>query len=114
MKDILKVQKECCDHYEEKFFPVELDQLVVVSNGVLEGEIPIEGVRYRSPKHMSGWWLTSDKYDGDIETLKNIHFTHILEKRPDLAIYMALPYGYRFILGGEEEHIWFDENALDE
>ncbi|WP_373657763.1 hypothetical protein [Acinetobacter baumannii] len=55
MKDILKVQKECCDHYEEKIFPVELDQLVVVSNGVLEGEIPIEGVRYRSPKHMSGW-----------------------------------------------------------
>lgn len=38
----------------------------------------------------------------------------ILEKRPDLAIYMALPYGYRFILGGEEEHVWFDENALDE
>ncbi|UMN47074.1 hypothetical protein [Acinetobacter baumannii] len=25
----------------------------------------------------------------------------ILEKRPDLAIYMALPYGYRFILGGK-------------
>ncbi|MGE9819633.1 immunity protein Imm33 domain-containing protein [Acinetobacter baumannii] len=63
---------------------------------------------------MSGWWLTADKYDGDIETLKNVHFTLILEKRPDLAIYMALPYGYRFILGGEEEHVWFDENALDE
>lgn len=114
MKDILKVQKECCKHYEEEFSPITLEQLVVVSDGVLEGAKPVKGVRYKSPEHMSGWWLTDDSFNGNIDSLKNIHFSHIIEKRPDLAIYMALPYGYRFLLGSNKEHVWFDEMVLND
>ncbi|MDO6837835.1 hypothetical protein Q4596_19650 [Pseudoalteromonas carrageenovora] len=111
---IESVQKECCDHYQAIYSPVEPTQLVTISKGIYEGSIPVEGVRYPSPNHMSGWWLTTDEYDGNISSLVTVHFEHINEKCPELAIYMALPFGYRFNLGGETEHVWFDKEVANE
>lgn len=111
MRQMESVQKECCAHYSAQFCPVSPEQLVVISDGVYEGVVPIEGVRYSSPDHMSGWWLTTRDYNGDVSTLKTVHYRHVQEKRPEIAIYMALPYGYRFQLGGEKEHVWYDEEA---
>jgi hypothetical protein len=114
MKSLETVQRECCEHYGANYSPVGAEQLVVISEGIYEGVVPVEGVRYLSPDHMSGWWLTTDKYNGDTDTLKTVHFHHIEELRPDLAFYMALPFGYRFQLGGAEENVWFDEAVARE
>ncbi len=106
-------QKECCEYYGGDFSPVSSEQMVVISDGVYEG-MSVEGVRYPSPEHMSGWWLTTDAYNGDVNTLKTVHYHHVQEKRPELAIYMALPFGYRFQLGGNDENVWFDESVAKE
>lgn len=71
------------------------DQLMVISDGVFEGDA-VEGVRYPSPEHMSGWWITTDRYNGDTQTLKTVHAHHVAEHRPDLVKFLALPFGYRF------------------
>ncbi len=113
MSDVEQIQKDCCEHYRADYFPVSSEQLVVISDGVYEG-MPVEGVRYPSPGHMSGWWLTTEEYNGDVNSLKTVHFYHIQEKRPDLAVYMALPFGYRFQIGGPEERVWFDEEVSKE
>ena len=113
-KSIEEFKSKCCVHYGADYLPPQMNQLVVISEGIYEGEVPVEGIRYASPEHMSGWWLTTDLYNGDTETLKTVHYQHICDKRPDLAIYMALPYGYRFLLGGKEEHVWFDEEVAQE
>lgn len=107
-------QKNCCDHFGAEFSPIEESQLVAISKGIYEGVNPVEGVRYPSPDHMSGWWLTTDEYDGNVESIVTVHFSHIVEKRPELALYMALPHGYRFFLGGEEDNVWFDEAVANE
>lgn len=114
MQTLEQTQRKCCEHYSAQFTPVNLDQLVVISEGVYEGDKPIEGVRYPSPEHMSGWWLTTDKYDGNTNSLKTVHYTHIIEERPEVAIYLALPSGYRFQLGGDDERVWFDEDVATE
>ena len=111
---MLELQRECCENYGSAFLPSETNQLVVVSDGVLEGITHIEGVRYPSPIHMTGWWLTTDEYDGNIDSLKNIHYKHIMAKLPKVAMYLALSYGYRFLLLGEDEHVWFDEKVSSE
>ncbi|NOH26381.1 immunity protein Imm33 domain-containing protein [Vibrio europaeus] len=108
------IQKDCCKHYQTTYSPIEPAQLVTISKGIYEGVTPVEGVRYPSPSHMSGWWLTTDEYDGNISSMVTVHFEHIMEKRPELAIYMALPFGYRFYLGSESEHVWFDEDVANE
>ncbi|WP_215397034.1 immunity protein Imm33 domain-containing protein [Rheinheimera oceanensis] len=107
-------QRECCEHFGAQYKPVDENQLVAISKGIYEGVTPVEGVRYPSPPHMSGWWLTTDEYDGNIGSLVTVHFKHIIEKRPELALYMALPFGYRFILGGETDHVWFDQVVANE
>lgn len=63
---------------------------------------------------MSGWWLTTDDHNGDTASLKTVHFSHIKEKRPELAVYMALPAGYRFTLGGDHNYVRFDEGVSQE
>jgi len=98
-----------CKLHEAEFRPPRPDKLTVVSDGVLEGA-PVEGVRYPSPDHMSGWWITTDQYNGDIKTLKHQHTYHVTAARPELAKYLALPDGFRFNLAGTEE-VWLDEKV---
>ncbi|MBF7074579.1 hypothetical protein ISG33_14330 [Glaciecola sp. MH2013] len=62
--------------------------MVVISDGIYENNGPVEGVRYPSPEHMSGWWLTTELYNGDIKTLKNSSFqVHIRVATRFLNIY---------------------------
>jgi len=104
-----KDQHSICKAYAARFEPPRPDQLSVISQGVLEG-LPVQGVRYPSPAHMSGWWITTDQYDGDIKTLKHEHTYHLTDARPDLAKYLALPPGFRFDLSSFED-VWFEEEV---
>jgi len=113
LSNISNTQKECCEFYEADFFPPDDEQLVVISDGVYESD-SVEGVRYQSPGHMSGWWVTTDRDNGDTDSLKTVHFSHIKEKRPSIAVYMALPSGYRFIIGSAEDMVWLDEAVAEE
>lgn len=104
-------QHEVCSRFAAGAFePPRPDRLVVVSEGVFEGDA-VQGVRYTSPEHMSGWWITTDRYDGNVKSLKHEHMYHLTARRPDLAPYIALPCGFRFDFATHED-VWFDENVL--
>jgi len=105
-------QHEVCERYGAEFSPPQPNQLVVISDGVLQGEA-VQGVRYPSPEHMSGWWITTDRYDGDIGTLTQEHLYHLTAARPDLARYLALPFGFRLDQANDEA-VWFDEKVARE
>lgn len=105
-------QHEICRRYGADFSPPRPDNLVVISAGVMEGN-PVQGVRYPSPEHMSGWWITTDQYNGDITSLRQEHLYHLTSVRPDLARYIALPSGYRFDLAGGED-VWFEQKVADQ
>jgi hypothetical protein len=102
-------QHAICKEHHAAFQPPRPDRLTVISKGVLEG-LPVQGVRYPSPEHMSGWWITTDQYDGNIKSLTHEHTYHITAARPDLARYLALPEGFRFDLSVKED-IWLDEKV---
>lgn len=102
-----------CNRHKGEFKPPRPDKLTVISPGVLEG-LPVEGVRYPSPDHMSGWWLTTGQYDGNIQHLKNQHTYHVTAARPELAKYLALPEGFRFRVSPEGDDVWFDEKVAAE
>jgi hypothetical protein len=111
--EILDAQIHICGLYSSEFTLSAFNQLVVISAGVFEGYI-VEGVRYKSPKHMSGWWLTTQLYDGNVETLKHIHVYDIAIKRPELLKYLALNYGFRFFATSNDEDVWYDESIAYE
>lgn len=103
-------QQMVCEKNEASCLRPAPTQLVVISDGVLEGD-PIDGVRYSSPGHMSGWWITTDRYNNDPKTLKLVHVMHVLEKRPELGEILALPFGFRFDKSGT---VTFDEHVANE
>lgn len=103
-------QNRVCDQHGAEFSPPRPDQLVVVSDGVFEGD-DAEGVRYPSPSHMSGWWITTNRYDGNVKSLRREHLYHLTSVRDDLVQYLSLPFGYRFRAEPSAE-VWFDQNAL--
>lgn len=102
-------QHLACEEGKSLFSPPRGDQLVVISEGVFDDE-PVQGVRYPSPEHMSGWWITTDWYNGDVATLKTVHAYHLTAQRPDLARYLALSYGFRFY--SESAEIRFDPKVM--
>lgn len=104
-------QHAVCDQVSANFDPPRPDKKVAISTGVYEGD-PVEGVRYPSPEHMSGWWLTTDRYDGNIKSLEIVHLYHVTATRPDLVRYLALPYGFRFRTSqAGPADVWFDEKV---
>lgn len=107
-------QQETCRRASAPFAPPLPSQMVAVSEGVVEGDRPLAGVRYVAPGHMSGWYLSTDRYNGDIDTMRVEHLYHITAVRPEIARYIALPPGYRFILwpdAPDADDIWFDEHV---
>lgn len=94
---VIRKQSELCSHYGLAVQFPNFSQMVVISKGVYEGK-DIEGIRYESPEHMSGWWLITDDYDDNIESLMTVHFHHVVFSRPDIVKYLALPFGYRFLM----------------
>ncbi|SFN92496.1 hypothetical protein SAMN05421594_4738 [Chryseobacterium oleae] len=94
---VVRNQSELCSHYGLAPQSPNFSQMIVISDGVYEGK-DIEGIRYESPEHMSGWWLITDDYDDNIESLKTVHFHHVAFARPDILKYLGLPFGYRFLM----------------
>jgi hypothetical protein len=106
---IIRSQSEICSQCELiPLFP-NFNQQIVISKGVYEGK-EIEGIRYDSPEHMSGWWLITDDYDDNIESLMTVHYYHVAFKRPDILKYLALPFGYRFLAENGKVQIMKDED----
>lgn len=105
---IIRSQSELCSHYGLATQFPNFNQMIVISDGVYEGK-DIEGIRYESPDHMSGWWLITDDYNDNIESLKTVHFYHVAFQRPDILKYLALPLGYRFLMVNNSVEITKDE-----
>ncbi|HYP07554.1 MAG TPA: hypothetical protein VER03_15080 [Bryobacteraceae bacterium] len=61
-------QHRVCNQAGAPFRPPRPDRLTVVDEWVMEG-LPVQAVRYPSPEHMSGWWITTDRYNGDVNSV---------------------------------------------
>jgi len=105
---VVRKQSEIC--WQQNLIPLfpNFNQSVVISDGVYEGK-DIEGIRYDSPHDESGWYLITDDYDDNIKSLKMVHFYHVAFARPDILKYLAIPFGYRFIMKEGNIEIHQDE-----
>jgi hypothetical protein len=87
-------QRAECERARAEFRPPRPDHLAAVSPGALE-DPGIEGIRYPAPEHMSGWYFTSQGFEGSVKDMLVTHLVHVTARRPDLARYVSLPAGFR-------------------
>lgn len=88
-------QKAICKDEATEFTVPLFNQNIAISDGVLEG-LRVQGIRYNEPEHMSGWYLTTSEYDGDIKNMKVVSLQTLVINRKDLLQFLALPPGFVF------------------
>ena len=105
-------QRAICEQSKVSFSPPSATQTAAISDGVMQGGLLVEGVRYPAPTQASGWFLTTERYTGDIKEMSVEHLYHVTAARPDLAKYLALPAGYRFEFGDGLGEVYPDDAQL--
>ena len=90
-----ELQKQTCEGESAAFCVPLFTQKIAISSGVLEGK-NVQGIRYDEPNHMSGWYITTDEYDGNIANMRVIELQNLVVKRKDLLQFLALPAGFFF------------------
>ena len=104
-------QKALCIEEGTSFSLPLFTQNLAVSSGVLEGTV-VQGIRYNEPGHMSGWYLTSPLYDGNIKNMMVIPLQNLVVKRKDLLQFLALPPGYTFEIT-EDNNCYIQQAPID-
>ncbi|WP_284640782.1 immunity protein Imm33 domain-containing protein [Paenibacillus silviterrae] len=110
--NLIQMQEKVCNSKNTKTLFPFFGQKVAISRGVYEG-MDCEGVRYPSPDHMTGWYITTDQYDGNFQSLMVVHYYHLAFKRTDLLPYLALPYGFRFSKYESKIEVWLDSTIQE-
>lgn len=113
MADIENEQKEICKKYGVEFHSLDFSLTLGVANNYFEGVLPLNGLRILQENETCGWYLWAGEiFSEDSDFFKPLHAFHLIEKKPEILKYLALPKGWRFLVAGDYEDVWFDENLL--
>lgn len=113
IKQIEQEQKKLCYKYGADFQPVDFNLRFGFSDNFFSGIMPLNGLRHPQDGNMCGWYFwASEKFSEDEDFFKPMHIYHLFDRSPDLLKYLALPAGWRFLVAGDYEDVWFDENLL--
>ncbi|MDO4907234.1 hypothetical protein [Neisseria sp.] len=110
-------QLEICHKYHADFYPSHDHLKVGIAHNVKEKNLyPIHGLRYKPEGDTTGWYIwAGDEFSEDKDFFSPLHVSHINEWRLEIYKFLALPPGYRFLIGENGyEDVWFDENLISD
>lgn len=109
-----EIQRELCRKFEAKYVPSPDSSKVGIASNVLDGVLPINGVRHPPEGGTTGWYIWAGEEPSDAEDFfKPLHVEHIDEWCPLIKKYLGLAPGWRFLIGVDGyEDVWFDEGLL--
>lgn len=85
-----------------------------VAANVVSDVAPVNGLRHPPEGDTSGWYLwAGEELSSDPEFFRSVHIEHLREMRPEVVKYLALPPGWRFLVAGDYEDVWYDESLLN-
>jgi len=114
IKKIIEDQQKICQKYSAEFSPVEMDSLIGISDNTNGVYMPINGLRHPQEGNTSGWYIWSGELlSKEDNFFKPKHTKHLIDRCPQILKFLALPPGYRFLVG-ENGYIdvWYDSSLL--
>jgi len=93
------------------FFCSPTELKVGISANVQDEITPINGLRHPPKGDTTGWYI----YAGLAISPEPDFFKplHVDDWCPQIIKYLGLPPGWRFLVAGDHEDVWFDESLLD-
>ncbi len=113
MAEASKDQLQICRKHGVTPDPPEPHSKLGISRTFFSGDFPLNGLRHPPEEGTNGWFLWSGKeLSQDPDFFVPLHAVHLKERCPDIEKYLALPSGWRFLIGPDHEDVWFDESLL--
>jgi hypothetical protein len=107
------LQIEICRKYGATYLSSPADLKLGIARNVWEGRMPINGLRHHPEGDTTGWYIwASTGWSDDPNFFEPIHVGHLIERVFPFVKYLGLAPGWRFLLAGEYEDVWFDKNLL--
>jgi len=114
MSDLALHQKEVCLRFGAEYEPLDLNLKIGVSENLLSGVLPLNGLRHPQEGGTCGWYLwAGEEFSEAPDFFQPWHVYHLVKRRPDLAKYLGLAPGWRFLIAGDYEDVWFDSTLLE-
>ena len=111
---ISAAQRKLCEKYGATPFEAPPHLTAGVAANVKGDLIPVNGLRHPPAGDTSGWFLwAGEELSKDPEFFRPTHIEHLRDIRPEVLRYLALPPGWRFLIAGDYEDVWYDESLLD-
>jgi hypothetical protein len=110
---IQEEQRTLCGQYSAEFTaaPGEVKSGLALST---KGLLPINGLRNPPTDETTGWYIwCGERYSEDSDFFEPLCTSHIYGDEPEIAKFLGLPPGYRFLLAGDYSDVWYDESLLD-
>jgi len=107
-------QRRICTEHGATWDPPLPDTKLGIARNVLEGLVPINGLRHRSAEGMSGWYIwAGEALSSANDFFVPLHVWHLADWCPQAIPYLGLPPGWRFLLAHGTEDVWFDADLLE-
>ena len=115
MEKYIKEQRSICDKYKAEYVESPNDLKLGIAQNVKDGIVPINGLRMPIENGTTGWYIWAGEEMGTEEDFfLPLHVQHIDEWAPEIKKYLGLPPGWRFLIAGDYEDVWYDPDLFDE
>jgi hypothetical protein len=108
-----KEQKAICLKFGSSCVEAELNSKVGIALETI-GDLPLNALRHPPEGDTCGWYIWGgETLSQDSDFFQPLHVSHLKEKCPEIIKYLALAPGWRVLLAGEQEDVWYDEGLLN-
>jgi hypothetical protein len=106
-------QRAVCQTYGMPFVRAPGHLKVGIARNVRDGLLPLNGLRHPPEGDTTGWYIwAGEELPADPDFFVPLHVDHLAEWCPDAIRYLGLPPGWRFLVAGDYEDVWYDASLL--
>jgi hypothetical protein len=106
-------QLKICEKYGASHFDAPDSLKLGISENTRSGIVPINGLRHPPEGDTTGWYIwAGTEFSSDPDFFKPLHVAHLEIWCPNAVRFLGLPPGWRFLIAGDYEDVWFDPDLL--
>ena len=111
--DIKEQQRIVCQDYDQECIPPEPESKLGFALQT-QGMLPINGLRHPPEGDANGWFIwRGEELSAAADFFSPLHTRHLVDSCPEALKFLSLPPGYRFLVAGDYEDVWFDQSLLE-
>jgi hypothetical protein len=114
LNTVVVQQKEICKKYKADFQESMEELKLGIALNVRDNILPINGLRIHPEGDTTGWYIWAGKeLSQDPDFFVPLHVKHIEDWIPNSKKYLGLAPGWRFLISGDYEDVWYDPEILE-